>query len=89
MGEMYLSLQPPITQVELNFKLKDPHKRINWGVVVAQLVERTLPTPEIYSSNPDIGEILSTNCIIEKTKIKKKRPAISHLFKLKDSQMSC
>ena len=31
-------------------------------MVVAQLVERMLPTPEIRGSNPDIGEVLSTNC---------------------------
>ena len=30
-------------------------------VVVAQLVERSLPTPEIHGSNPNIGKILSTN----------------------------
>ena len=36
--------------------------------VVAQLVERSLPTPEIRDSNPDIGKILSTNCTLEKTK---------------------
>ena len=44
-------------------------------VLVAQLVERSLKTPEISSSNPVIDKILSTklstNCIIEKTKIKK------------------
>ena len=38
-------------------------------VVVAQLVERSLPTPEIHSSNPDIGRISSTNGTIEKTQI--------------------
>ena len=32
------------------------------AVVVAQLVERSLPTSEIRGSNPDIGKILSTNC---------------------------
>ena len=37
------------------------------------MVERSLPTPEILDSNPDIGKILSTNCTIEKTKIQKKR----------------
>ena len=52
-------------------------------MVGAQLVERSLPTPEICSSNPDIGEILSTNCAIEKTKIKKKRPGMAHLSKKK------
>ena len=43
------------------------------AVVVAQLVERSLPTPEIHGLIPDIGKILSTNCTIEKTQIKKKR----------------
>ena len=33
-------------------------------VVVAQLVERLLPTPEIRGLNPVIGIYLSTNCII-------------------------
>ena len=42
------------------------------AVVVAQLVERSLPTPEICGSNPDIGKILSTNCPIEKHKYKEK-----------------
>ena len=37
------------------------------AVVVAQLVERSVPTPEILGSNPDIGKILSTNCTMEKT----------------------
>ena len=41
--------------------------------VVAQLVAQSLPTTEIRGLNPDIGEILSTNCAIEKTNIKKKR----------------
>ena len=41
------------------------------AVAVAQLVERSLQAPEICSSNPDIGKILSTNCTIEKTKINK------------------
>ena len=45
---------------------------------MAQWVERSLPTPEIGSSNPDMGEILFTNCTIEKMKIKKKRPGMAH-----------
>ena len=49
------------------------------AVVVAQLVERSLPTPEIHGSNPDIGEISSTNCTIEKTNIKKMRPGMANL----------
>ena len=47
-------------------------------MVVAQLVEQSLLTPEIRSSNPVIGKILasnlSTNYLIEKIKTKKKRP---------------
>ena len=50
------------------------------AVVVAQLVERSLPTPDVRGSNPLIGNLLqwtfiffTVNCI-EKTKIKKKRP---------------
>ena len=32
------------------------------AAVVAQLVERSLPTPKVRGSNPNIGEVLSTNC---------------------------
>ena len=49
------------------------------AVVVAQLVDRSLRTPEIRGLNPDKCKILSTNCIIEKTKIKRKRPGVAHL----------
>ena len=55
---------------------------------MAQLVERSFPTPEIRSSNPIIGKILSskvsTICIIEKTKIKKKRTGMAHYEKVID-----
>ena len=42
---------------------------------MAQLAERSLPTPEIRGSNHDIDndECISVNCFPEKTKIKKKR----------------
>ena len=46
-------------------------------MVVAQLVERPLPIPEVRSSNPVIGKnlhiehLFNVNCI-EKTKIKEK-----------------
>ena len=50
-----------------------------WAVVVAQLVERLLSTPEICGLSPDISKMLSTNCRIEKTKIKKKRLGMAHL----------
>ena len=53
-------------------------------MVVAQLVEGSLLTPEIRGSKPVIGENLSTNlstnCIMEKKKIKKKRPGMA-IFK--------
>ena len=42
-----------------------------WAVVLAKLVERSHPTPEVRSSNPVIGKLYWTfkvNCI-EKTKI--------------------
>ena len=46
-----------------------------WAVDVAQLLERSLPTPEVRSSNPAIGKLsygmFTVNCI-EKTKIKEK-----------------
>ena len=53
---------------------------------MAQLVELSFLTPEIRVSNPVISKIkstnLSTNCIIEKTKRrKKKRPGMAHLYK--------
>ena len=52
-------------------------------MVVAQLAERSLPTPEIRSLNPDIGNVyietyLSVNCYPKKTKIKKERPGMAH-----------
>ena len=53
---------------------------------MAQLVERLLLTAEIPDSNPDIGKILSTNCTIEKTKIKKKRPGMAHIKKRYEKQ---
>ena len=50
-------------------------------MVVAQLVERSLPTPRICSSNPFIGKfyLLSTGLknVIEKTKIKNKRTGMA------------
>ena len=49
----------------------------------AQLVEQSLPTPEIRGLNPNIGKTLSSNCTFkkEKTKRKKKRPWMAHLKK--------
>ena len=51
------------------------------AVVVAQLVERSLPTPEIRGSNPNIGKFdLPIVHLNRKTKIKKKRSEMS-IFK--------
>ena len=54
------------------------------AVVVAQLVEWLLPSPEVYGSSPVIGKHLywtfTVNCI-EKMKIKKKRPGMAHFLK--------
>ena len=53
-------------------------------VVVAQLVEWSLPMPEVLGLNPVTGKNLyltfTVNCI-EKTKIKKKRPGMAHFLK--------
>ena len=56
-----------------------------WAVGVAQLVERSLPIPEVRSLNPVIGKKLYLYCTfvycqlcIEKTKIKEKRPGMAH-----------
>ena len=58
-------------------------------MVVAQLVERSLPTPEVRGSIP-IGEIIidqySTNCNLEKRKIKKKRPGMKKVDQKKVKQ---
>ena len=48
---------------------------------MAQLVDWLLSTPEIHSLNPDIRKLLSTNCSLEKTKIKK-RHGMAHLKKV-------
>ena len=58
------------------------------AVVVAQLVERLLPIPEVRGSIQVIGKNLFIywtfvyfQLCIEKTKIKKKRPGMAHLKK--------
>ena len=54
-------------------------------MVVAQLVERSLPKPEVRGSNPFIGKIyiehLFTFNYIEKTKIKKKEAGYGPFYK--------
>ena len=50
---------------------------------MAQLVERSLPIPEICGSNPVIGKILSTNLSTNwknrKDENKEKRTGMAHL----------
>ena len=44
------------------------------AVVESQLVEQSLPTPEIRGANLNIGKVLSTNCnLIEKYENKEKK----------------
>ena len=58
---------------------------LNWEVVVAQLVERSLPIPEVRGSNPVIGKKLLTIIVycqlcIEKTKNKEKEAGNGPFF---------
>ena len=43
-----------------------------WEVVVAQLVERSLPIPEVRGSNPVIGKnifiLFTVNCVLKRPK---------------------
>ena len=67
----FAKFKPVCTNIELR-----------WAVVVAQLVEQSLPTLEIRGWNPVIGKILYYqlyNQNKEKTKIKKKKLGIGHL----------
>ena len=52
-------------------------------MVVTQLVEQLLPTPEVRGLNPVNDNVYSTNIscglFVEKTKIKKKIPGMAHL----------
>ena len=60
-------------------------KKSYWRVVVvAPLVERSLPTPEFRCSNPAIDKIYIVHCLLStvlKKEMKKKRPGMAHLFK--------
>ena len=75
---MFLDMRCNLTiflqKILAKFKLS-----LTWAVVVADLVERSLPTQKIRRSNPDIDKILSTICTIEITKIKNMRLGMTHL----------
>ena len=69
-------------------------KQQTWAVVEAQLVERSLPTPEvrIQSSAKLLYRTficLSTVSVIEKTKVKEKRPGIAIFLKKCSNQLTC
>ena len=57
---------PPLNSVTIRQRTTQQMKT-GWAAVVAQLVERSLPTPEVRSSNPVIGKIYvafnTVNCI--------------------------
>ena len=63
-----------------------------WEVVVAQLVERLLPTQEVRGSNPVIGKnlfiyLFSVNCVLKRRK-KEKRGREWPIFLKKESFIS-
>ena len=62
-----------------------------WAVVVAQLVERSLPTPEVRGLNPVIGKLLYGTFVYWQLYWKdenkqKKRPGMAHFFFKKKKQ---
>ena len=54
-------------------KNMDLNSRWKRAVVVAQLAEQSLLTPEIRGSNPNIGKHLCVNCKIKKRQKLRKR----------------
>ena len=85
---LHVAKRPDLVQVWKLRRSRNPEGiKIKYigAVVVAQLVERSLPIPEVRGSNPVIGKKLYwifTVICIEKTKIKKKRPEMP-IFKTK------
>ena len=68
------------------YEIRDFNNNIQlyWAVVVAQLVERSLPIPEVHGSNPVISKNLYwtfTANFIEKMTIRNKRLGMAHFFK--------
>ena len=80
------------SQGDLHLSSSLAAQRINskLAVVVAQLVERSLPIPKVHGLNPVISKIyiehlFTVNCI-EKTKIKEKRGREWPIFNKKNKQ---
>ena len=60
----------------------------NWAVVVAQLVEWLLLTPEIRGSNPKIGKVLSTTTKLNRKDENKKEACNSPSLFFKNKKVS-
>ena len=56
----------PIPDKLINYSrmLNTFNNQTNWDVVVAQLVERSLATPEFRGLNPAIGKIYIEQCLL-------------------------
>ena len=58
-------------------------------VVVAQLVEQSLPTPEVHGSNSVIGKICIEHLhliVLKRQKIKVKKPGMGHCNNAKNKK---
>ena len=52
----------------------------NWGSGVAQLAERSIPSPEVRGLNPVIDKFLYRRLINLLTKLKEKMPGMVHIL---------
>ena len=81
-SEGFWKLLPSLGPSRLSFK----KLVLKFGVVVARLAQRSLPTPEVRGSTPAIGifyieHLFTLNCI-KKTKRSNKMPEIGHFKKM-------
>ena len=58
MERQFFSLKM-MDHIEHYYLHSNKQKMMSWAVVVAQLVERSLPIPEVRCLNPVIGNILN------------------------------
>ena len=54
---------------------KSKQQQQSGALVVAQLVERSLPTPDIRNSNSNMGKVLFTNCKLNRIAENKEKEA--------------
>ena len=94
---MWIKISPQLCMVSFPHlphfhQSKEVYFELQEQLVVAQLVERSLPIPEARGLNPVIGKKLywtfTVNCI-EKTKIKKKRPGMAHFRRTDRRRIEC